>query len=103
MEIKKQLVAATLAVGLAGSGTAMAMPQQAEAVPSAEIGFIAAYAINKGSTTPLARVGEAAATGAGGAAGGLAMAYVGGKIGGSFGALVGGPIGIVLGAAAGAA
>ena len=103
MKIKKHLVAATVAVGLAGSGTAMALSHEVEIAPTAEIGFLAAYAFNRSSSTPAARLGEAMATGAGGAAGGLLMAKIGAKIGGSLGALVGGPVGIVAGAAAGAA
>ena len=103
MKIKKQLVAATLAVGLAGSGTATALSHEVEIEPAAKIGFLAVYAATRNSSSPVARLGEAAATGAGGAAGGLAMTYIGAKIGGSFGALVGGPVGIVVGTAAGAA
>lgn len=67
MEIKKHLVAATLAVGLSASATAMAASHEVGLAPSAKVGFILAYKLNKGSTTPVARMGEAAATAAGGA------------------------------------
>ena len=101
MKIKKHLVAATVAVGLAGSAAAMS-PVDAVA-PGAEIGFILAYKATQNSDDDFVK-GAAAAVGtaAGGAAGGLAMVWAGAKIGGSFGAFVGGPFGIVVGTAGGA-
>lgn len=103
MKIKKHLLSVALAVGLTGSATAMATSHEIEMAPSGQIGFILAYKASGGSSKPLARLGEAASTGAGGAAGGLAMVYIGAKIGGSLGAFVGGPVGVIAGAATGAA
>ena len=100
MKIKKCLVAATLSVGLACSAAALA--PAADASPTARIGFIIAYKVTENKSDLAKGVGQAAATGGGGAAGGLALAWAGAKIGGSFGAFVGGPVGIVAGAAAGA-
>ena len=101
MKIKKCLVAATLSVGLACSAAALA--PGADVSPTARIGFIVAYAATADTPAPVSTLVQAAATGGGGAAGGLALAWVGAKIGGSFGAFVGGPIGIIAGAAVGAA
>lgn len=65
MRIKKHLLGVAWAVGLTGAATAMATSHEVEVAPSAEIGFILAYKASGGSSTPLARLSEAAATGAG--------------------------------------
>ena len=101
MKIKKHLVAATLAVGLAGPATAMASVEQN--LPTAKIGYIIAYKVTQNVGNEFLK-GAAAATlsGAGAAAGGLATVWVGTKIGTSFGAFVAGPVGAIAGAAGGA-
>ena len=88
MKIKKCLVAATLSVGLACSAAALA--PTADAAPTARIGFIIAYAATRNAPAPVSSLVQAAATGAGGAAGGLALVWAGAKIGGSFGAFLAG-------------
>lgn len=100
MKIKKHLVAAALAVGLAGS--AAGMGTEANVAPQAAVGVILAFAATGMPEEPSDLLVHAGATGAGGAAGGLAMIGVGALIGGSFGAFVGGPVGIIAGSAAGA-
>ena len=101
MKIKKHLVAATLAVGLAGSATAMAPVGDSM---NAQIGFtVAYYAANNNQAA------QAFGQGALGTAGGLAGAYLGKKAGVWLGAKVGasigaafGPGGAILGAGVGA-
>ncbi len=100
MKIKKCLVAATLSVGLACSAAALA--PAADVSPTARIGFVVAYKLTENTPRPVNRMVQAAATGAGAAAGSLATIWAGAKIGGSFGAFVGGPVGIIAGAACGA-
>ena len=93
MEIKKHLVAATLAVGLAASATAMAPAGDSM---KAQAGFaVAYYALNN---NPAA---QAFGQGAAGTAGGLAGAYVGKKIGKRAAAWMGARIGASVGAAFG--
>ena len=95
MKIKKHLVAATLAVGLVGSATAMAPPSDSM---KAQIGYvIAQYAFNNNG---LAQAGSQAGVGA---AGGLFGLYVGRKIGKRAATFVGARVGATIGAAAGPA
>ena len=101
MKIKKHLVAATLAVGLAGSATAMA---PADGPRNAQIGYYVAKAALNNSP-----VGQAASQAGGAAVGGLLGGLIGTKIGvavgAKYGAAVGsvcGPIGVVAGAVVGA-
>lgn len=93
MRIKKHLVAATLAVGLAGSAAAMAPsgnPMKAQA------GFaVAYYALNNNPAAQAFGQGSMAT------AGGLAGAYVGKKVGTRAAAWMGARIGASLGAAFG--
>ena len=93
MKIKKHLVAATLAVGLVGSATAMG---SADNSLNAQAGFaVAYYALNN---NPAA---QAFGQGSMGTAGGLAGAYVGKKIGTRAAAWMGARIGASIGAAFG--
>lgn len=101
MKIKKHLVAAALAVGLAGSATGMGT--EAVDVPDSAIGLILAWKYGGGMPTDfVSTAGHVAATAAGAAVGGWAVVATGAKIGGSFGAFIGGPVGLAGGAAAGA-
>lgn len=101
MKIKKHLVAATLAVGLVGSATAMG---PADGAANAQIGYyIAKTAFNNSP------VGQAASQAGGAAVGGLLGGVIGTKVGvavgAKYGAAIGsifGPVGVVLGAVAGA-
>lgn len=100
MKIKKHLVAATLAVGLAGSATAMG---SAGASPSAqaEAGWaIARYAFNNHGAAHAFFQGSGATLGAGAA--GIAGAKIGAKVGAKIGAVVGGLGGLAIGAGLGA-
>ena len=93
MKIKKHLVAVTLAVGLAGSATAMGPTGDSM---NAQAGFaIAYYTLNN---NPAA---QAFGQGSVGTAGGLAGAYVGKKIGTRAAAWMGARIGASVGAAFG--
>ena len=101
MKIKKHLVAAMLAVGLAGAAGAM-VPADREIHP--QVGYyLAKYAFKN---SPVA---QAASQGGGAAAGGLLGALIGTKVGvlvaAKYGAAIGsvcGPAGVVVGAVAGA-
>ena len=100
MKIKKHLVAATLAVGLAGSAAAMA-PVDTSPSAQAEAGWvIARYAFNDHGAA------HAFFQGAGATAGGTLTAIAGAKVGAKFGAkiglVVGGVGGLAIGAGIGA-
>ena len=96
MKIKKHLVAAALAVGLAGSATAMGPP--ADDAPHAQMGYVVAKHFLRATEGP-AQVASQAAFGA---AGGIVGTKVGAKIGAAIGVAVGGPVGFVTGVAIGA-
>ena len=101
MKIKKHLVAATLAVGLAGSATAMSPGEHN--LPTAKIGYIVAYKITEYTNSEVAKGATTAILTAAGAAGGSRAAmWFGAKIGGSLGACFAGPVGAIAGAAGGA-
>ena len=92
MKVKKHLVAATLAVGLAGSAGAIA---PAGEPLNAQAGFaIAYYTLNN---NPAQAFGQ----GSMGTAGGLAGAYVGKKVGTRAATWLGARIGASVGAAFG--
>ena len=101
MKVKKQLVAATLAVGLAGSAGAVGPVDDSM---NAQAGFaIAYYAFNNNPATQAFAQGAAGAAGgiAGAAAGRRAGAWLGARVGASVGAMFG-PGGAILGAGIGA-
>lgn len=93
MKVKKHLVAATLAVGLAGSATAMGAAGNSL---NAQAGFaVAYYTLNN---NPAA---QAFGQGAAAAAGGMIGATVGKKLGKRAAAMLGARIGATVGAAFG--
>ena len=99
MKIKKHLVAAALAVGLAGSAGAMSAPGAATA-PTAEAAFILSWAITHNKSAFTRGLTVTLATTGAGVLGGAGSAWAGAKIGGTFGAIVGGPVGMAVGAMA---
>lgn len=99
MKIKKHLVAATLAVGLTGSATAMA--PSAASPAQAQAGWaIAKYAFNDHGAAHSFFQGSGATLGAG--AVGIAGAKLGAKFGAKVGLVVGGLGGMAIGAGLGA-
>ena len=101
MKIKKHLVAAMLAVGLAGAAGAM-VPADPGIQP--QVGYyIAKYTFSDHPVAQAASQGGGAATG--GLLGGLIGAKIGVLVAAKYGAAVGsafGPAGVVVGAVAGA-
>ena len=95
MKIKKHLVAATLAVGLAGSATAMG---PANGAAQAQAGYVVAKLFLKAEDGPLQVASQAGF----GAAGGLLGSKIGAKIGATIGSAVAGPVGFVAGCVLGA-
>ena len=95
MKIKKHLVAATLAVGLVGSATAM---EPANGAAQAQAGYVVAKLFLKAEDGPL----QVGAQAVGGALGGMAGAKIGAKIGAAIGSTLGGPVGFVGGVLFGA-
>ena len=95
MKIKKHLVAATLAVGLAGSAGAMAPAGDSM---SAQVGYVVvSHYANSGDSAAGTAVGSAFGAVVGKRVGMLVGARVGATVGSLFG-----PAGIVAGAAIGA-
>ncbi|MCY3812968.1 MAG: hypothetical protein OXH15_14320 [Gammaproteobacteria bacterium] len=101
MKIKKHLVAATLAVGLVGSATAIGTT---DGPANALIGYdVAKAAFNNHPAAQAGSQGGGAAVG--GLLGGLIGTKIGVAVGAKYGAAIGaacGPIGVVVGAVAGA-
>lgn len=95
MRIKKHLVAATLAVGLVGSATAMAA---GGSPPTAQTGYVVVKFAAKTTSGPL----QVAAQAGGAALGAWGGAKIGAKIGASLGVTFGGPGGMFVGAMIGA-
>ena len=95
MKIKKHLVAATLALGLAGSAGAMT---SGGGPATAQAGYVVVKFAAKTTTGPL----QVAAQAGGASLAGLGGAKIGAKIGAAAGVTFGGPAGMVAGAMIGA-
>ncbi len=100
MKIKKDLVAATLAVGLVGSAGAMAPPTVSSSAHAQAGWAIARYAFNDHGAAHAFFQGSGATLGAGAA--GIAGAKLGAKVGAKIGLVVGGLGGMAIGAGLGA-